>query len=369
MDLPLIHTEKNEIGELANQFRLMSANLKQSFDELHSQKDILWTIMNSINQALWIIDNNAHIKMANRHFGDLFFPSKLEGAGGGSDYYDEYLFDLTRNNDIIRLYHDILDEKTHLTREIEFNDKIYLCTVSYLQSNKNIIFTMLDISDIKSLEKMKKDLISNVSHELKTPLTAIKGFVETMMEDSTDEHRNYLEIIGRNTERLIAIVNDLLTLSKLEQTTKIIRQEIDIRAFFERVTSIVGNQSSVNITVDIADELKTFSADEFMMEQVFINLIDNAIKYGDKGTIKISAFKADYRLIFTVSDEGIGIPKHDLKRIFERFYVVDKSRSKRLGGTGLGLSIVKHIVHLHNGEISVESEEGKGSVFTIEMYL
>ena len=263
MDIPIISTDENEVGELAHQFREMSLNLKQSFEEINLQKE-----------------------------------------------------------------------------------------------------------ELKAAEEYKRNLISNVSHELKTPLTTIKGFVETLMEDASLEQYHYLGIVHRNTERLISIINDLLNLSKLEQATELIKQEINMKSFINKIERIFieeWRKHHIGFTFETDCENITFYADEFMLEQVFINLLDNAIKYAGKGLIKISARKQDDKLIIIVSDEGIGIPRKHLRRIFERFYVVDKSRSKRIGGTGLGLSIVKHIIILHGGEITVESEEYKGTSFIITL--
>ena len=359
MDIPIIDTDKNEIGELANQFRQMSANLKQSFEEINSQKEILLSTINSIHQAIWIVDEKTNIEMANSHFEKLI---------QNREYHKKYLFDLLRNHDIIKIYQDTVSSKTHITREIEFDDKICLCTSSYIKTSRSIIFALLDISDIKSVEKLKKDFISNVSHELKTPLTAIKGFVETLLEDASNEQKHYLEIVNRNTDRLIFIVNDLLSLSKLEQANELLKQEIIISDFFviiEKIFVEVLKNENITIKYKLDGVITKIFADEFKLEQVFINLIDNAIKYAGKGVIEISAKKIENKVEFIVADEGSGIPKKHLKRIFERFYVVDPSRSRRIGGTGLGLSIVKHIINLHNGEIKVESEENRGCRFII----
>ena len=359
LDIPIIVPEENEIGELAKQFRQMSINLKMSFEKINSQKETLMTIMNAMNQSIWIVDENATIKMANQNFEKLV---------GRVEYEGKPLFELLRNHDIIKIYHDVVESKQNITREIELFGCIYLCTASFLLINENVIISLIDITDIKSVERFKKDLVSNVSHELKTPLTAIKGFVETLSEDANEEQKKYLEIVSINTERLIAIVNDLLVLSKLEQSFSIIKHEIDIKSFIDKINVLfVDALKKQNMTLQyiVSENMPAFYADEFMLEQAFINLIDNAIKYAASSEITVSVEHINASFIIKVSDKGIGISQKDLKRIFERFYVVDRSRSKRMGGTGLGLAIVKHVVQLHQGEISVESEEGKGSVFKI----
>jgi two-component system phosphate regulon sensor histidine kinase PhoR len=218
---------------------------------------------------------------------------------------------------------------------------------------------------------MKKDFVVNVSHELRTPLTAIKGFVETLDEDANDKNRHYIEIIRRHTDRLINIVQDLLTLSEIEERqTQLMLSKVDIRVLLENLTKIFEYklaEKNLKLIVHVDEAFPKIKIDPFKMEQVFVNLIDNAIKYTDEGFIKISAFQMDDKAIIEIMDTVIGIPKEHHPRIFERFYTVDKSRSKKHGGTGLGLSIVKHIVLLHQGEIIVDTNPDGGTKFVISI--
>ncbi|HOD54593.1 MAG TPA: ATP-binding protein [Candidatus Cloacimonadota bacterium] len=376
MDIPIIDSADNEIGDLAVQFRQMSHNLKESICEINTQKEMLVSIMNAIRQAIWIVDENACIVMYNELFAEISKHKELKG---------KYLFDILRNHELIKILQDTLKLKQHFTEEIEIEDKIFLCTSSYINTNKNIVFTLLDISDIKAIEKLKKDFISNVSHELKTPLTAIKGFVETMLEDIREDSEHpenyqaifesqahYLEIVNRNTNRLIYIVNDLLSLSRLEQNQELHKEIINVQNLLERIQVIFTDrlkENQMQILIQNQNAHTEILADEYQLEQVFINLIDNAIKYAGKGKIEISLENQADNLLVKVKDQGDGIKAQHLKRIFERFYVVDSSRSKRMGGTGLGLSIVKHIVYLHHGEILVESTENIGTCFTVSLPL
>ena len=219
---------------------------------------------------------------------------------------------------------------------------------------------------------MRSDFIANVSHELKTPLTSIKGFIETLLEGALDDrenNRNFLMIIQEHAERLNNLVNDLLSLSHLESNEIVLEKEgINIKQQVEGV--IMGFKSQLKKkSIEVKDELPanlSIKADKNRIEQVFTNLIDNAIKFNkEKGSIKIYSRDLNGKTKIIVEDSGIGIPKKDITRIFERFYRVDKARSRELGGTGLGLSIVKHIVELHNGSAGVESTEGFGSKFWI----
>ena len=242
------------------------------------------------------------------------------------------------------------------------------------EKHKEIVITFHEITEIKKTEKFKKDFISNVSHELRTPLTAIKGFIETLLETAKDENKRYLKIIERQTDRLINIVKDLLKLSELEDIgegkIEISSSKVDLKKLINGVFSIYEKEiknKGLKSVVKIDKNVPKIKADPFKLEQLFINLIENAIKYTEKGEIRITAKKEDKSVVIEVSDTGTGIARKHLSRIFERFYVVDKSRSKELGGTGLGLSIVKHIVQLHNGEINIESTIGKGTKFTIAL--
>jgi two-component system phosphate regulon sensor histidine kinase PhoR len=228
-----------------------------------------------------------------------------------------------------------------------------------------------DITEIKNTEKIKKDFILNVSHELRTPLTAIKGFIESLGTEIDKKNLRYLDILKRNTERLINIVNDLLVLSELEDRETVLRlEDVDLNQLIEDIRKIFEQklkEKKLNLKIQSADKHITVKADSFQLEQIFINLIDNAIKYTQKGGIVITVKQDKKYTTISIEDTGIGIPKENLTRIFERFYVVNKSRSRSLGGTGLGLSIVKHIVLLHNGKIDVESTLGKGTKFTISL--
>ncbi len=216
---------------------------------------------------------------------------------------------------------------------------------------------------------LKRDFVANASHELRTPLTAIKGYVETLLEELSGQPHEYLQIIKNNTERLSNIVEDLLTISyleesqiKLEKSSVFLPQIIDnVRHIFEQKLK----NKNLFFAVNIEPGLPALLGDSFMLEQVFINLIDNAIKYTEKGGVTINFKKQSKGLLVEVCDTGIGIPPAAQTRIFERFFVVDKSRSRRVGGTGLGLSIVKHIVQLHQGTIAVAANNPQGSVFSL----
>jgi two-component system phosphate regulon sensor histidine kinase PhoR len=212
--------------------------------------------------------------------------------------------------------------------------------------------------------------VANVSHELKTPLTSIKGFVETLLEGALDDRQNslhFLKIIQSHTERLNNLINDLLNLSYLESDkTTLAKEEFNLKELLQEIMPGFKTQLKKK-NIEFKDELPEkilVKANREKIEQVFINLLDNAIKFNkEKGSIRIFGEDSGNNLKIVVQDSGIGIPAKDLPRIFERFYRVDKARSRQLGGTGLGLSIVKHIIELHSGKVGVESTEGLGSQF------
>jgi two-component system phosphate regulon sensor histidine kinase PhoR len=225
---------------------------------------------------------------------------------------------------------------------------------------------------------MRRDFVANVSHEIKTPLTAIKGFVETLQQGSNDnpeETGRFLGIIQKHVDRLGSIVEDLLSLSRIEQedegrTLKL--EEGNISDIFRSALQICRSKAEEkNITVTIiGDDQISARFDSSLLEQAAVNLLDNAIKYSEpKSTIHLKAHRNESEIKISVEDQGIGIAKKHLPRLFERFYRVDKARSRKMGGTGLGLAIVKHIAQAHGGNITVESKLGKGSTFTIHLPL
>jgi two-component system phosphate regulon sensor histidine kinase PhoR len=241
---------------------------------------------------------------------------------------------------------------------------------------RGAVIVLHDITQIHRLEEVRRDFVANVSHELKTPITSIKGFVETLQEGSLEkpqEAKQFLEIIARHADRLNAIVDDLLSLSRLEEDKE------KRRLFFENAYLRLVLVSAVelskvkaekkNITVELTcGESIAAKINSVLIEQAVFNLIDNAIKYSnDNGNVEVSVKLQEKEVLISVRDKGCGIESQHLSRIFERFYVVDKSRSRKLGGTGLGLSIVKHISQVHGGYVTVESKVNEGSTFTIHL--
>jgi len=353
---------KDELSDLAQSFNLMTDEIRELFGNLSRQKEELESILSSIQEGLLVLDKDGKVTLANQSFKKILQNDLIEGK-----YYWEAVMS-SRFGDLIT---KTRMEKNNIQGEFNLNEKEYMCSATYLASPERIVVTVYDLTEARRLEKMKRDFVLNVSHELRTPLTAIKGFIETMEGEVEEKNKYYLGIIKRNTERLINIVKDLLLLAELEEKGVSIQTEhLDLRAIVENVLKIFeqkAKENGLSVALQADQDLPLLSADPFALEQMFINLIDNAIRYTEKGGVRISLRKGVEAVVVNVQDTGMGIPNEHLDRIFERFYVVDKSRSKKVGGTGLGLAIVKHIVLAHQGQISVKSQPGEGTTFTITL--
>jgi two-component system phosphate regulon sensor histidine kinase PhoR len=351
---------RDELGELARSFNFMTERIESLFSELSRQKDELDSIISSIDECIVVLDKEGKVLFSNQNFRDLV---------NNQEVNTKYYWEAVRKESFVELIKKTQAEHKNNSQEISFNGKTYLCSAFYLGAREEVVVTFYDLTEIKNVERIKKDFVDNISHELRTPLAAIKGFVETMEDAMEGENRNYLEIIKRNTERLINIVQDLLTLSELEEKdTALQKENIDVKVLIENILTIFKDAAAKKgVAMELKAEagLPKIKGDAFKLEQMFINLIDNAVKYTEAGTISLRLKKEREGLVIEIEDTGIGIPEDHRPRIFERFYVVDKSRSKTLGGTGLGLSIVKHIALLHDAELSVKSSPGEGTTFFI----
>lgn len=244
---------------------------------------------------------------------------------------------------------------------------------------RGMLFLLQDVTAIRRLENMRSEFVANVSHELKTPIAAVKGFAETLLSGGVKDEetaRSFLQIIYDESERLNRLIGDILELSKIESKRSPLEcSPVHLSTFFEMLSDTldkVAEKKRISLHLDVPEEL-FIEADEDKLKQIFLNLLSNSINYtleGGSVRLKVTSVPTDdepEKVIVAVSDTGIGIPKKDVPRIFERFYRVDKGRSRNSGGTGLGLSIVKHLVELHRGTVTVESELGIGSTFSVEL--
>ncbi len=353
----------DELKELADSFNSMVSHTRSLFAELTHQKEELTSIISSLQEGLLVLDRNDKLLLSNESFKRL-----TSGLASEGDFY----WEIFREPQFDELIRKVRSSRQNREDEIEFSKRIFLCSATFLESEGEVAVVFHDITQIKNLEQIKTDFVLNVSHELRTPLTAIKGFAETLEEVvEDDEARHYVDIISRNADRLMNIITDLLTLSSLEaKGAQPQFTEVNLKDLAENVLKIFTHpvkEKNLRMTLMADDALPTIEADPFKLEQMFINLVDNAVKYSEQGGIEITLKQAKEGIVIAVKDTGIGIPHDSLARIFERFYVVDKSRSKRMGGTGLGLSIVKHVVMLHHGSIEVDSSVGLGTTFTVTL--
>lgn len=365
----------SEIIELTRNFNEMTKRLKKLFSKVNIQREKLNTLISNVQEGIVVLNTKNEITLYNNSFAKIVKEQNLTRMN---------VHKIIKNKKFKNLLEEVKSNKTKSVIEIDEFDNYYLISANFIEVKDEVVIVLTDISEIKKLEILKKDLVANASHELRTPLTAIKGFVETLEDEVEGEHKRYVEIIHRHTNRLIALVNDLLTLSELEDRNQnLIINTVNIFKLINNVCIIFEEKlltKKIEIITEV-DENLYFDIDSFRIEQVLINLIDNSIKYGDNQQVLIKAnlinknekllqkfnLEDNYNeyLEIIVADKGNGIPDKDKTRIFERFYTVDKSRARTMGGTGLGLSIVKHIINLHKGEIIVENNNPSGCIMHI----
>ena len=353
---------KDEFKELGAAFNSMTGQVHRLFTEVSRQKEELIQMIASIREGLVVMAKDGKITLTNDSFKELIGEKTPEG---------KFHWEVIRRPKIQEFIERAMACGGLVTEEVRLDERYLLCTAGSLGPQGGLIITFHDLSDVKRVEAMKKDFIVNASHELRTPLSAIMGAMETLEDDGSCDDKATLDILKRHVERLRNIVDDLLRLSELEDKgLKLDIKDIDIRQVADSVLQLFSARfKDKGLTAEIraAADLPRLRADAYQVEQILINLVDNAAKYTEKGGVVIS-LKADPReFAIDVEDTGYGIAPEHLPRLFERFYVVDKSRSRKLGGTGLGLAIVKHIVQLHGGTITVASKEGKGTTFTVRI--
>lgn len=355
----------DEIGFLAQTFNNIADQLEIRIIDSLDKKNKLEAILESMESGVIAIDNNENIILINSYSQKLFDLKEDNIGKKISDCIIDY--DLIN---FIREIPEIGTKEVKLFHPIERELRVKKSPIiNYLNNSIGIVITVQDITDIKRLENMRSEFVANVSHELKTPLTSIKGFSETLRYVDDSETKNkFLDIIDKESERLTNLINDILILSNIENIHKMESEYFNPGDVIENVLDMVKSQAyKKSIIIKYNDCFNSEilgSKDKF--HQLAVNLIENAIKYSNEnGIVKIDLTLEEQYFVFKVKDNGIGIPKNDIPRIFERFYRVDKSRSTR--GTGLGLAIVKHIVKLFNGEISVKSKVGIGSTFIVKI--
>jgi two-component system phosphate regulon sensor histidine kinase PhoR len=355
----------------------MGMQLKDRVEEISKEKEYLQAVLTGMVEGVLVVDGRARIVMANdalRQF--LSLPPNVT---------DRTPLEVVRNSELEEAIRKVIREGGRQVLELNLpfsGEQTLEVNVVGISSGSSgaergpervdgAIAVFHNITRQKQLEKIRQDFVANVSHELRTPLTTIKGYAETLIDGALKEDvaPQFVQVIKKHADRLEKLVEDLLTLSRIETRASALKPErLSLTELINDALDVIKEPAEKkNISITCEQCLTSFFVygDRNALEQVLINLLDNAVKYGRQGgKILLSAVEKDHREIqISVKDDGIGIPREDLPRIFERFYRVDKGRSQELGGTGLGLSIVKHIVQAHGGTVWAESEPGKSSTF------
>jgi two-component system phosphate regulon sensor histidine kinase PhoR len=358
----------DEIGQLGRAFNDLSETLEELFDAISDRERKLDAILSSMSDGVLAVNMQRRVILANRAVSDMFNVDEQSIIGKSQ-------FEATRNTHLSKLLDDTIDSGRPIVTEIRLrpgSERTIAVTSSPLTNQDGTalgaVAVLRDVTDLRHLEQMRQEFVANVSHELRTPLTSIKGFVETLLAGNLDDRaltERFLKIISGETDRMIALINDLLDLSRIESGKQPLNLEpVDLKELFDDTIMILQSKADAKkMTVQnfIYDPV-TVEGDAKLLKQVAINLLDNAIKYTPEGgTVTVEAVKSPDEVEIIVSDNGVGIPAQHLDRVFERFYRVDKGRSRNMGGTGLGLAIVKHIVDKHKGSICAESRVGKGT--------
>lgn len=366
----------NETGMLSSAINTLARNLQDMMKAKEMQQDRLSTLIENMGSGLILIDNRGYVSLINKAYKEIFEVDLLE-------YLFRQYYEVIEHREISNLVEEIFITEQKLKRQMVIPLGIHIrhfevYGAPIIGTNdvwKGILLVFHDITELKKLEQTRKDFVANISHELKTPITSIKGFTETLLDGAKEDPKlleAFLNIILTESERLKTLVEELLELSKIEQPgfrLNIIKFNLET-VLSEVITVLERKAAEKEITLDFninSTEL-IIEGDQFRLKQVFINLINNAILYTpNQGKITVTAEDQHDSVIVKVKDTGIGIEKQEIPRVFERFYRVDKARTRNSGGTGLGLAIVKHLIEVHKGTISVESEIGKGTAFTITL--
>ncbi|KGE70658.1 sensor histidine kinase [Spirochaeta lutea] len=367
-------TEQEDIHTL---FTRVFSKIHQRLTQLEYRNQELWNILQHMSDGVLVLDSRGEILIMNQAARDCLLsrtpdtkPTTIQllGSTGLITLFEESL----RAQELIKTqiitYHSDSEHTFEAAGQaVELN--------SHEISSKRIIILLHEVTKLQYLESVRSDFVANVSHELKTPITSILGFVETLLSDpgiDSDSRMNFLQIVHRQSNRLKNIVEDLLSLSRLEQSGKHISlAPCDPQQIMRSAIDTTGHQAAqkgIKLTLSPSSDSVPIMANEALLEQALINLIENGIKYGTEGGwVRVEARLDDTYCIFSVQDNGPGIPAREKDRVFQRFYRIDKTRSRQQGGTGLGLSIVKHIALCHHGEASVTSTMGQGSTFSLKI--
>jgi two-component system phosphate regulon sensor histidine kinase PhoR len=366
IDKRLFLKEAGEFSEIADNLTSMSVTLKCMMSQSEEERNRLNVILKSVPDALLIIDAKGIVILSSSSVKDFFGDIPIAGVR---------FAEVVRNYEFAGLIEEV---RRHLLPgmtefSIELPEEKYLTVkvspLFYKESDlSGFVAVFHDITDIKKLEQVRKDFVANVSHELKTPITAIKGFADTLLDGALSDPENatrFVQTIKSNSERINALVDDLMTISRIEMgVIKVEKSLIDIEVVCENIMELFkAKAASKNIYMkcEKRQDLGQFEADRNRLIQVLTNLVDNAIKFTETGGVTLGTDSEDGKKFIFVEDTGIGVPAKLVSRLGERFFRVDPARSRKMGGTGLGLAIVKHLVKAHGWNMQIESVHGKGT--------
>ncbi|HKZ56756.1 MAG TPA: ATP-binding protein [Thermodesulfovibrionales bacterium] len=371
----LLQKEKDELGELARNVSDMALELNRRLKQSEEEKLKMEAILRNMSDGLMLSDTKGKILLTNTAAKNFF--------GIESDIEGKTLMETLRKTELMELIENVVETGQTVSSEIEVTHPKELCLMTTAapflvkEEVSGVVLAFHDITRLRQLEDVRKDFVANVSHEIKTPITAIKGFAETLLEGAIDDRENapkFLEAIKNHSERLNSLVNDLLTLSRIELgDIKIQKEDVNLDDLVDTVFAILRDKARserLYLKKEISPEILEIKADRDRLIQILLNLVDNGLKFTEDGGVTVrvqgSKFKVQSEeggdfIEITVEDTGIGIPKKHIHRLGERFYRVDRARSRELGGTGLGLAIVKHLVKAHGWEMDIESTQGQGT--------
>ncbi len=375
--MPFSEEDRRILEILARQSASVIAGA-QIYIELRERTEQLERAFESVSAGVILVNNNGKVGLVNH--------TALQAFCGGTDgnVIGKPFTQVVQHDKVRSILMTALAEKTELTDEVEIyepEERIYRVETSVVRDEQGnpmgIIALFSDITEIRRLERMKTEFVSTVSHELRTPLTSIKGFVATLLEDregyfDAETRYEFYQIIDQETDRLRRLIEDLLNLSRIERGVALQPhwQRVDLEKVIDRVLTIQRSYTDKHqLVADIPELLPPIVADEDKIDGILTNLVNNAIKYSpDGGEVRVRAVREDNSILISVQDQGIGIPKDKLAKIFEKFERIDTKETRAAGGTGIGLYLVKHLVELHEGQIWAESEgPGKGSTFYVRI--
>ncbi len=349
-----------ELNRLSSDINGMISRTDELLEELSGKNASLDAILGSIVEGMVVISSVGTVITANMSFRKMGLAGEHEEGCGYLDFIS--------NNEFRDFVGSVLNDGI-LFGEVHSDGGVFSARAAEIPGTDQFVITFRDITEIATTARMKREFAANASHELRTPLTSIKGYAETIFENLSGDDRKYMKTILRNTDRLIRIVDDIRILSELEHpSTSLDISDVNLEDVVnDAIEFFRGKAEEKNIELIVEKEVNIpiIHADRFRIEQVLTNLIDNAVRYTAAGAVTVRIGARRNFVTIVVSDTGIGIEEEHLTRLFERFYVIDKARSRSRGGTGLGLAIVKHIVTLHDGWVRVSSTPGSGSMFTV----